>query len=387
MSYSAKSLIQKVKDLEEKEKQKRERELKRLADEKKREQEQQKKDLHFFVTIGKNCIEAALDGKSCCLIDSKYLATFRSQILQCGLNIDILELNPAELKEEYPEIYDQLDLDDQLLSLQKKYDEALNTGSNFYDTALAELNDSLYDLFEHAVEDEWHVHFVEKNIIDDINETSFMISDLYESDDALLQGMNELLNILKKYQDEEFVDEDSIGDSYATPYLQQMISKIEDIETAIWNNKEIVSTISENAQDISNEIAEFLDQDYSVATISWAKRGYGNVIKKYQFLSPNSLEWLSNNPLIIDFFKIIEINIAAKEKSCEFIFDEYEESHNRSELLEKGLFFDDFLVEMTIDDLANVFRSLEYSVKVRTSKVSTESPSNLTHKHTLVISW
>lgn len=387
MHYSAKSLIQKIKDLEDIENRKRERELKRQAEEKKREQEQLKKDLQFFVTIGKKCIEAALEGKTYCPINQNELALFRTQILQCGLTIQVLELNPVELKEEFPEFYDELKLEDQLNSLETKHDEALNTGSDFYDTALANLNDSLYELFEYAVEDEWHVHFLEKEMIDDINETSFISSDLYESDDSLLMGMTELLSVLKKYQYKELVDEDSIGESSATPHLRELISKIEDIETAIFNNRGIVKSVIENSNYIKNQISDFLEQNYSITTIGWSRKTSSCSVQRYEFLSPNSLEWLTHNPLMIDFFKVIEKNIAAKEKMCEFIFDEYSQSTNSYELLENGLFYEDFLVEMTIEDLANVFRSLEYSVKVKTNKIAVEEPSNLILKHTLVLSW
>jgi hypothetical protein len=387
MPYSAKSLIQKIKDLEDIENQKRERELMRQAEEKKREQEQLKKDLHFYTSIGKKCIEAALDGKTCCAIDQKELTSFRTQILQCGLIIQVLELNPAQIEEEFPEFYKALNLEDQLTALENKYEEAQNTGSDFYDTALANLNDVLYELFERAVEDEWHVHFLEKQLIDDINETSFINSDLYESDHALLLGMNELLNVLKKYQYKELVDEDSLGESSATPYLREIVSKIEDIETAVFNNKGIVNTIIANSKEIKDQIDEFLEQTYSLTTISWARKTFSCSIERYKFLSPDSLEWLTDNPLMIDFFKLIEKNIAAKEKSCEFIFDQYSKSSNSYELLEDGLFFDDFLIEISIEDLANVFRSLEYSVKVKTTKISGGEPSNLIFKHALLLSW
>lgn len=387
MSYSAKSLIQKVKDLEDIENRKRERDLKRQAEEKKREQAQLKKDLKFYVTIGKKCIEAALNGKTCCAINQKELTLFRTNILQCGLSIETIELNHNELKEEIPGLYDELDLESQLISLQDKYDEAENTDSQFYDTALANLNDSLYKLFEHAVDDEWHVHFLEKEIIDDINQTSFGISNLYASDDALLIGMTELLNVLKKYQYKELVDDDSLGESSATPYLNEIISQIEDIETAVFDHKDIVNSFVEKSYYIKSQISEFLEQTYSVTTIGWTKETSRHLIERYRFLSPDSLRWLTDNPLMIDFFKLIEKKISAKEKSCEFIFDQYSKSSNSYELLEDGLFFDDFLIEISIEDLANIFRSLEYSVKVKTTKISGGEPSNLIFKHALLLSW
>lgn len=387
MSYSAKDLLQKAKEIEQIEKQKRAQELKKKREEEEEEKEQLQRDLEFFLAIGKKCVEAALDGHHFCIPEKDDLQKYKHQILQSGLTIDELKCNAVELREDFPALYEKMGIDEQLDLLKQEQDEILDTGSDFYDAELAKLNDSLYALFERAVEDEWHVHFLEKKLIDEINETSFIQAELYESDEALLVGMEELLAVLKNYQYQDLVDEDAEGNSSATVYLEDMISKIEEIEAAIKNNAVIVGIIKEKIKYQLAKIDNFLEQIYKISFINW-KEDYSNKpLKKYNFLHPKSLCWLADNAYIQGLFSAIENKIISKGKFCEFNFEEYGPRSDYSELLYDGLYADDFFVEISINDLANVFRSLEYKVDLKHNTPKKDDVSNLLGRYILRISW
>lgn len=387
MTYSAKSIVQKIKDLEEENQKKRAHELAIKAEDTKRAQDQLKKDSVFFLSIGKNIIEAALDGKSYCLIESENLTKFRTQILQCGLALNELKLTSAELKKDYPDLFAYLKLSDQLDEIEKEHENSMQSESAFWDVELSLLNDSLYDLLEHALEDYWYAHRIEKSIVDDITETSFSNSNSYEDDNSLLVGITELLSVLKKYEYQEFEDDDNFGESNVTSNLQEILLQIEDIEAAIKTNEDVVSVRRQNSLYKKDQIQAFYDRYQLITLIDWSQETSRHLIPRYSFLSPDSLNWLSDNPLMKDFFQLIEDCIINKKDSCEFVFHEYGKSHDQSEILENGLFFNDFLIEISINELQNVFASLEYSVKLIDMEPIDGDPSNLINKYILSISW
>jgi len=387
MSYSAKAILTKVRELKSIEKQKRAQELKLIKEEEEGREEQLQKDLEFFSAIGKKCIEAALDGKRFCIPEKTDLEKYKHQILQSGLSIDELNCDAKELKEDFPSIYEELGIDGQLALLKKEFDEILDNGSEFYDIELASINDLLYSFFENACEDEWYVHLQEKNLIDEINETTFINSELYESDDSLLQGMSELLIVLKKYQNRRLIDEDSEGDSNANIYLEDMISHIDDIQVAIKKNTSIVKLVKKRLADQQEVIDVFLENTYKISIINWEEDYSNNPLKKYNFLHPRSLGWLADNIFIQSLFKSIERKIIAKGKFCEFSFDKYGPRTNQSELLYDGLYCEDFLIEITIEDLANTFKSLDYKVELKYLTPKTDDVQNRVGKYTLRLSW
>ena len=52
-----------------------------------------------------------------------------------------------------------------------------------------------------------------------------------------------------------------------------------------------------------------------------------------------------------------------------------------------GLYFDDFLIEISITDMQNIFESLGYKVKISTLDSTSKDPANLIQKHHFKISW
>lgn len=168
MSYSAKSLVQKAKEIEAIEVATRQAELQAKKEQKKIENEQKKINQDFIKTIGIRCIERALNNEFNCTVSPDELKKYKAQIYACGLQVDKIELTAEELQDEFPVIYDDLGLEDKLNSILSELedlqedDDSTEGNLNLLNKDLAEYNDQLYDLLEYAVDDEWHLTYIEK---------------------------------------------------------------------------------------------------------------------------------------------------------------------------------------------------------------------------------
>ena len=160
MSYSAKSLIQKAKDIEAIETARREKELKIKKEQKRQDDERKKADREFIKVIGSKCIERALNSHYNCVITDEELKMYSSQIKLCNLLINKIELTADELENDFPEIFEQLKIEDklnaiesELKELNEKFETLQNSNVKLLDKNLAKCNDKIYDLIINALND------------------------------------------------------------------------------------------------------------------------------------------------------------------------------------------------------------------------------------------
>jgi hypothetical protein len=404
MSYSAKSLVQKAKEIEAIEVATRQAELQAKKEQKKIEGEQKKINQDFIKTIGIRCVERALDNEFNCAVSPDELKKYKAQIHACGLQVDKIELTAEELQDEFPAIYDDLGLEDDLNSILSELedlqeDDGSTEGNlNLLNEDLAEYNDQLYDLLEYAVDDEWHLTYIEKKITDEIYVTNFTSSDMYSDDQQLCQGISELLEVLKKYKIKGVRDPDSESylESSATKFIKELINEIPSIDKALKKHDSIIRNARNRIDDeiecresqiqaLEESKDKLLTKTYALVIIHWE---YGEAkSSENSFLNPTTLCWIMNNPLMKDLFKFIEKKILEKNKSCEIIFKEFGQRYSSGEYLCDGLYFDDFLIEISLEDLVTIFECLGYSVKLTSSARKNEDPSNLIQKNLVKISW
>jgi archaellum component FlaC len=404
MSYSAKSLLQKAKAIEAIEIAKREAELQAKKEQKKIENERKKLNQDYVKKIGIRCIERALGGEFNCIISPEELKKYKSQIQACGLQIEKIKLTAEELQDDFPAVYDELGIEDELNSILSEIEDlkeeidSAEENSSLLNDDLSDYNDQLYDLLESAVDDEWHLTYIEKKITDEIFATTFSTSDTYSDDQELSQGISELLKVLIKYKTKGIHDPDAdlSLESSATQFIQELINEIPTIVKALKNHdlniRNAQNTIDDELESRESQIQileeskdKLLAKIYTLDIIHW---DYGKAISsENSFLNPTTLCWIMNNPLMNDLFKFIEKKILEKSKSCEIIFKSFEKRYVSGKYLCDGLYFDDFLVEISLEDLINIFECLGYSVILKSTARKSDEPSGIIQLHLLKISW
>jgi hypothetical protein len=405
MSYSAKSLIQKAKDIEAIETARREKELKINKEQKRQDDERKKADREFIKVIGSKCIERALNSHYNCVITDEELKMYSSQIKLCNLDINKIELTADELENDFPEIFEQLKIEDklnaiesELKELNEKFETLQNSNVKLLDKNLAKCNDKIYDLIINALNDDWELAYIEMKMLDEIGYHGFDLSSSYSSDQEMYLKITELLERLKKYEFRGFNAKNS--DSYlASPASDSIQELMDEIPTAVNGLKNHKSTIAKVRKQIEiesemidskiDELKEMqenlLERSYKLNIIQWLSEG--KVSSDNYFPNQKTLSWIMNNPLMEDIFKVIEKKILERDRSYELILNEYGSRYLNNQYLCDGLYLDDFLIEISINDFQNIFNSLGYSTKLTAFSPKAADPSNLIQKHLLKISW
>lgn len=401
--FSAKALLNKAKEIQELEDAKREAEIKAQKEKKKIEAQLKKFNQEFINQIGVRCIEKALENEAHCLINDAELEKFQDLIKKCGLNIETLKLTADEIEEDYPDLYEELQIEDELEAILNQLDQLtesdgdfIDENSHLLDEELAEYNDQLYEIFESIRDDGWHLTLVEKAITEEIECSGISPSFLYEDDEEMYVAIVSFLDLLKKYKKNGIRNHESDLASDATLSIGELIREIPTLTRALEEHKSKLSKLKESSNR-DNEYKEsqieklviakenLLNKYHQINIISWSSGD--KVSHENSFLNPKNLRWIMNNPLMEDLFKFIEKKILDKSKSCEIIFKSFGPRSTHEEFLSDGLFFDDFLVEISIDQMKNIFSCLGYETQLTSNKPTKDGPSNLLQTHTLKISW
>jgi hypothetical protein len=402
-SFSAKSLLDKAKHVEALENAKSEAEIQAKKELNKIEAERKKVNQSFINEIGIRCVEKALSNEFYCLISDAELEKYNVLIKYCGLTIEKINVSTEELGERFPEIYEEIDIDnqlnqilDQLDDLYKIADDLEDENSHLLNQDLAGYNDQLYDIFECLRGEEWYLTLIEKQIAEEIECSGLLPSSLYENDAQMYQGLSGLLELLTTYKKKGIRDPDSDMESDATGYIKELISEIPTIVKSLkkhkshivkYQNEFIKNKECKELQIKKLELAKsnLLNEQHQVNIISWEEGQETST--ENSFLNPKNLRWIMNNPLMKDLFEFIEKKILDKNKSCEIIFNSYGSRHSHDQYLYNGLFFDDFLVEISINEMEGIFNCLGYKVHSVSNEPKKDDPSNLIQKHILKISW
>ena len=405
MSYTAKSLLQKAKEIQAIEDAKRVADQLAKKEQKKIENAQKKLNQEFVNVIGVRCIEAALSNKYDCVISDAELVKFNAQIKACGLTVSKVTLTSEELKEDFPEKYEELGIESELESilsdledledLDEDYDEE---NENIFDKNLAEINDYLFNQFESALADDWHLTFIEKKITDEILSTGFKHSFSYDNDQELFNGLSELLQILKKYKVKGVIDLDSDMEfeSCATKVIQELIEEIPTITKALKKHNSVVDEVRSRidkelrSQELKINNLErsrdrLLSKTYTLNVIDWMSDNFTDSANS--FLQPRTLCWIMNNPLMMDLFKFIEKKIREKNRSCEILFKSFNQRYIDGKYFCSGIYFDDFLVEIPMESIQKIFECLGYHVNLTSTAPKSSGPSDPIQKYCLKVSW
>lgn len=403
MSFSAKSLLSKAKEIQELENTKRKAELQAQKEQRKLAAQNKKFNHDFINEIGIRCVEKALENETFCLIKDDELEKYKKLIKTCGLNIEKLKLTTGELEEDYPELYEEFQIEPQLDAILDQLDQLNEDESDFIDDNLhlldqnlAEYNDQLYEIFESIQDDDWYLTLLEKTIAEEIECCGLSSSDQYSDDAEMYASIHALLELLKKYKEKGVRDAESDMASEATIQIRELIREIPTITKLLKEHKSNISKLQkENNREkeeresqiehLMNAKDDLLNNEHQVNIISWDTGD--TVSSENSFLNPKNLRWIMNNPLMEDLFKFIEKKILNKSKSCEIIFNSYGPRITSDQYLTNGLFFDDFLVELTINEMSDIFECLGYEVHLTSSNPKKGAPSNLLHIHTVKISW
>jgi len=400
MSYSAKSLLQKAKSIENEKKERLAAELKIKNENRKEEIENLKKNKDFIKVIGLKCVEAALNEKFNTTISKDEAVKYVDKILDCGLTVNPTKLNAKELKINYPEIYDQLEIEDKLLELEFEIDEidSIDTSHKPADVNLEKINDLIFKYYDSATDYEWHVDTFQKEFLDDIRSLGLCLSIDYLKDADLVNQLTELLSILNLYVDAfgcysalELRDEES-----ALFYIHKMFLKIPDIKRALKEHEkkfqELInlSTNKEREKELKinnlkKNINDLVTYKHTIYVLDWQYSD--NESKENYFLNPENLRWIMNNSLMKELFKFVEKKILDSFNSCEIIFKNYGPRRTHNQLLHDGLYFDDFLIEISIEDMQNIFECLGYKTKLISNAPTANDPSNLVNNYLLKLSW
>ena len=403
MSYSAKSLLSKAKEIQEFENAKREAELKAQKEQRKIDAQRKKFNQNFINEIGIRCVEKALENEAHCLITGAELEKYKGLIKTCGLNVEQLKLTTEEIELNYPELYEELQIEakldailDQLEELNESDGDIDDEESHLLDQNLTEYNDQLYEIFESIRDDDWHLTLAEKTVAEEIECSGILPSYLYDDDANMYKCVTSLLELLKKYKEKGIRDIESDMASDATISIGNLIREIPTISRVLKEHKSKFSKFQEKSKR-EKELKEsqieqlviakndLLNKNHQINVISWSTGD--KVSPENSFLNPKNLRWIMNNPLMEDLFKFIEKKILDKSKSCEIIFKLFGPRSTYEEFLSDGLFFDDFLVEISIDQMRDIFSCLGYETQLASSRPLKDEPSNLLQKHILKISW
>ncbi len=405
MSYSAKALLQKAKEIQALEIARREADQLAKKEHKKLENAQKKLSQEFTRVIGVRCVEKALSNEYNCVISDAELKKFNASIEACGLTVSKVTLTSQELKEDFPDQYEELGIELELESILSELedladldDDSDDENDSLFDKNLAEYNDELFNQFDSALEDDWHLTLVEKKITDEILSTGFKPSFSYDSDQELVSGLSDLLSVLKKYKLKGVVDSDSDMEfeSFATNTIQELIEEIPIITKALKNHDSIVrearNRIGKELRSQQLRIAnleksrdKLLSKIYSLNVIDWM--GCGLLNSAYAFPQPRILQWIMDNPLMIDLFKFIEKKILGRSKSCEIIFKVFDQRYIGGKYFCNGLYFDDFLVEIPIESIQKIFECMGYSVNLISTTPVARSTTDPIQQYCLKLSW
>lgn len=311
MSYSAKSLLSKAKEIQEFENAKREAELKAQKEQRKIDAQRKKFNQNFINEIGIRCVEKALENEAYCLISDTELDNYKELIKACGLNVEQLKLTTEDIKLNHPELYEELQIEAKLDAILDQLDDLnesndfIDENSHLLDQELAEYNNELYEIYETMLGDDWHLTLIEKTITEEIEYSGIKPSIYYDDDDEMYMAVYAILEILKKYKEKGIrnIESDMVSD--ATFSIRQLISEIPSISRVLKEHKSKLSKLKENkTRDKAHKESQIeklliarenlLSKYHQINIISWDTGD--KVSPENSFLNPENLRWIMDHP-------------------------------------------------------------------------------------------
>jgi len=370
MIYSAKALQKRIKEEKEKEDTVKRRLLKesskKIADERKYRNGLYKK-------IFQPCIEAALNGeKEILFFDS--ISEYEKELINLGFRIEKNSLTFLEIKDEFS--YDSETYE--LICKSLKIPDFLESSSEIEeDIRLSRVEKDLHLLIEEFNSkiyefdwDDWTITTLEQTILDELDELlEFEINIVDDSAFFLLvKQFEKIIQLLKNHSKEKFITSGGKSNSPARYALISLIANATKYECKL---QEIVDSFNEYLIEINNPKTQ---KKYVYSILDWYDSVDSNKSSKYSFFSPNNLNELFDNDFFKTLFKKIEMAIKKGEFQLNMVL--------KAESNEK-LNFDNHELGMSIEDLAQILKCLQYKITNKRSRQDGNSPLAVNLK----VSW
>jgi len=414
MPYTPSSIKQKIiqKELAEKEAkaqaQKKQREEQRIK--LKEKKIQQMKIAEFYKDLAKDCLEAALDGKSSCFFIENPKTKYQ-EILEDG-NFEVIdhELTNEELFRNHRKIFyqmgfDESSIDDDLIEVDEDdfeddfQDEDQDTESSnivFKESELYYLHHKLNAIFEKGYDKINYMTADQSRFFLLISSSRFTRANQDSNVSEILIGLKDLLVLLTEYEKFDFSRTD------VKNYFAEPANAIEKLKSHIKIIKDVLDRHRKSEKILKSKIIEKYymsapkrgsrKDSYKLFSVEWGNGG-GSESSEFQdtFFIAWALEWIaddkSSHGLFESIFSFIELSIEDGYSSCLLEFEEFEEK-SRDDDHKEGLFSDGIHVLVNLTKIQRIFECLGYQVEVKKVKRMPHlGNKNLAAKYELSLVW
>ncbi len=361
----------------------------------------------FNRELGKLCIEAALNGNNSCFFKDDPRVKYAKRIENGSFEFFTHELFIEELFDSHRDLFYSYGLNDSLLNFDDVEDcvhiDDVDHHIEHFDSIDFDVKNLykrfsyLYRIFEKGYDKINFMSDSQKRFFSAIAASRFNRGYDESQIKEIMGGLKDLYVILSKHKSLSFIEKDEkvfFKDPQAA--IKELVSNIRALED-IFSEYEFYEKISKIKIAKKNSETQALkkhlrSKKYEVFEISWNSGG-GSYLKDNQtdFFIAWVLECLSDdangNRFFESVFSFIENSISEGFSSCQLDFEEYSKPYRENDH-RQGIFSEDILMLMSLEQIEGIFKCLGYRTKLKkVQPASKKNIDNLICYYELILSW